>query len=49
MLKINQKYIQQKITLNKLVIIYEKKKNFTNYKWGIKETCEWYIKNYKIF
>ena len=26
-----------------------KKINFTNYKLGIKKTCEWYLKNYKTF
>ena len=26
-----------------------KKITFTDYKWGIKKTCEWYLKNYKTF
>ena len=34
---------------NKINNFLGKKINFTNYKWGIKKTCEWYLKNYKTF
>mgnify|MGYP001470249470 CR=1 FL=1 len=34
---------------NKINNFLRKKINFTNYKWGIKKTCEWYLKNYKTF
>ena len=33
----------------KIRIFLGKKISFTNFKFGIKETCKWYFKNYKLF